>query len=448
MSIKRNVIYITLLVLLSYNSFGQSAPDIDKKTYALYLSQNWDDLIDYSKNNIDLKQTDFFYLRMRLGTAYFENGDYLTAIKHFKKALSFYESSALAKKYLFYSYKYTFQNSLAKSSYKQIQVKNKKDIYPIKNKFFKSIKIETGINLSNSLDINKNRNLLGDYDIYGESKYVGNTNYFHFGLSHDLSDNLSVYHGISSFNIQNDKKFCFPDSDTIIDYNLSQTDYYLNTTYTFKNGLNLSLALHTMSVSFTDHIIEYNPTNYQYIFKESPVKFTDFLLYASVGKYYNKIYWQLGGSFSSINSRKQNQFELDISWLPFGNYKFVPGVKIVSYHESTLLDEPSISEIIFEPHATISLNNSIWINASYTFGDLYNYHENSGYIVYNNPDKTVEKAEAALNFILNKNITLTAKWRYMNRESKSTTYIDEENYIKNSFNFKTYYIIGGITWNL
>ena len=428
------------------SSVAQSYVDVDKKSYDYYVAKDWSGLIKYSKKNIDFNKVDYHYLRMRLGIAYFETGNYLEAIKHFKKALEFNESASLAKEYLFYSYKYTFQNTLAKNVYWYMPVKNKKYITPLENKFIKTVKIEAGINFSDGFNKNQDVYHLGEEDIYSESKFIGNTNYLHFGLAHQLSDEFSINHGISKFSIDNKKKFCLSDSDSIFEYSTLQTDYYLNANYTFTNGMNLYFVLHTLSVSFSEPEMKYEDSEYS--ITKPKTEFTDYLFLAGIGNFYNKFYWQAGISYSKINEYNQTQFDLDISWLPFGNYKFVPGIKFVSYQQAQTNDESSISEIIIEPHVSLTFSKNVWINASYTIGDLYNYHEKNGFIIYNNPDIITKKAEALLNIKINKNLTFYAKYRFMNREDNSITYFTEDEYNINFFNFTTNYIIGGITWIL
>ena len=443
MNKKKIILSVIFFMILNFG-VAQSYSDVDIKSYDYYIAKDWTGLIKYSKSNIDFDEVDYYYLRMRLGSAYFETGNYLKAIKHFKKAVEFNVTDPIAKEYLFYCYKYTFQYTLAKNVYEKMLVKNKKHISPLKNRIFNLAKIEAGINLSENFDKNQDKFNLEEEDIYSETKFIGNTKYFHFGLTHVFSDEFSIYHGISKFNIDNKIKFCLPDGDSIFDYSALQTDYYLNSNYTFPNGLNLYFALHTLSVSFNKPEMKY--ADFEYSISKPKTEFIDYLLLAGIGNFYNKFYWQAGISYSKINQYNQTQLDFDISWLPFGNYKFVPGIKFVSYQQAEKQEEPSISEIIIEPHLSLSFSSSVWIDVSYTIGNLNNYQEKNGFIIYNNPDRITEKAEALINFKINKNLIFYAKYRFMKREDNSIAYFTEDEYIINSFNFTTNYIIGGISW--
>lgn len=447
MRITKSIICVVIIVLLSHSSYGQTTSEVDKTTYNMYLSQEWDSLIRYAKKNIDYKTNDYYYLRMRVGRAYFEKGDFVTAIKHFKKALLFNNSSALAQQYLYYSYKYLFRNTMARNVYNHMLQEVKKNTIPLKTKLIRSVKLEAGLNISDGIEKNIDNDLLIDEAVYGEAKYIGNAKYASVGIVHELSDALLLYHYINAFDIDIKKKFFNYEGDTSIGYNLQQFDYYLNTKYTFKSGLDVTMAIHTMSVSFPDYRMYYNDISNEYIIDKQDVSFTDILLYAGVGKYYKKTYVKIGMGLSQINDIKQSQVELDISWFPFGNYSLVPGVKVVSYSEGAKNGKEAVKRFIIEPHAIISFNNNIWITTSYTFGSLYNYFEKEGGIVYNNPDKVTAKANAEINYKLNKHIIFSIRYTYMNRESNSL-YYEYTDYKESIFDFKTHYIIGGITWDI
>jgi len=76
---------------------------LDKQTYGLYLDKNWKDLVSLGKKGLD-NGFDYFYLRMRIGIAYYELGNYRRAIPHFRKALVFNSKDQYANEYLYYSY--------------------------------------------------------------------------------------------------------------------------------------------------------------------------------------------------------------------------------------------------------------------------------------------------------------------------------------------------------
>ena len=83
-----NFLFFSLL-LFSIKGIAQEKVDyqfIDSITYRYYLEKNWKELVDVSKTGLK-NDIDYYYLRMRTGIAYFEQGNYLKAEKQFKKAL-------------------------------------------------------------------------------------------------------------------------------------------------------------------------------------------------------------------------------------------------------------------------------------------------------------------------------------------------------------------------
>jgi hypothetical protein len=68
---RRIIISIGFLVFVSLRIGAQETVDfntINKETYRLYLAQDWDSVIHLGKHALH-HETDFFYLRMRMGIA-------------------------------------------------------------------------------------------------------------------------------------------------------------------------------------------------------------------------------------------------------------------------------------------------------------------------------------------------------------------------------------------
>ncbi len=102
---KRLIILLVIFPLLLKTGYSQrmSVVEADKLTYDYYLKGQWQQLIKTA--NEALKQgIDFFYLRTRLGIAYYNRGQYRLAIKHFRKALQWYPKDKVILEYLYYSY--------------------------------------------------------------------------------------------------------------------------------------------------------------------------------------------------------------------------------------------------------------------------------------------------------------------------------------------------------
>ena len=80
--------------MLAFNNaaLSQTSKEIeiaDIKTYQNFIDGDWDLLIQ--EGNQALKQgLDFYYLRYRLGVAYYMKKNYIKALKHFEQADFYY----------------------------------------------------------------------------------------------------------------------------------------------------------------------------------------------------------------------------------------------------------------------------------------------------------------------------------------------------------------------
>ena len=94
----RLILAIGCSLILFSGSFAQDAADfktINEKTYRLYTQEKWDSLILLDKQDVVL-EVDYFYLRMRLGIAWYSTKNYRKASTHFEKALAFNQGDPVA----------------------------------------------------------------------------------------------------------------------------------------------------------------------------------------------------------------------------------------------------------------------------------------------------------------------------------------------------------------
>ena len=103
---QRIILISAILIFLSLKAFSQEVMSFryaDSLTFKLYDQKNWNELINTGKEAIS-DGHDYYYMRMRLGIAYYERHNYAQAAKHFKRALEFNADDQTALEYLFYSY--------------------------------------------------------------------------------------------------------------------------------------------------------------------------------------------------------------------------------------------------------------------------------------------------------------------------------------------------------
>ncbi len=84
----RRIVYLLIFLSCCNTGWAQNSVNyktVDEETYRFYMNGNWKDLINSGKNALK-NNIDYYYLRMRIGIAYYETKRYMQAAKHFEKA--------------------------------------------------------------------------------------------------------------------------------------------------------------------------------------------------------------------------------------------------------------------------------------------------------------------------------------------------------------------------
>ena len=79
---------------------------VDMLTYRCYMEKKWDSVIVVGKQALR-QDIDYYYLRVRLGIAYFEKSDYFPSATHLKKARQFNSGDPYVADYLYRALVYT-----------------------------------------------------------------------------------------------------------------------------------------------------------------------------------------------------------------------------------------------------------------------------------------------------------------------------------------------------
>jgi len=158
------VILLIFLFATCKTTFSQNTPNdfktIDATTYQLYMQKDWDSLILVGNEAIKNGE-DYFYLRLRIGIAYYHKENYRKAASHLQKALQFNSVDTTTLEYLYYSYLFSKRDLEARILLSKFPDKLREKIKTKKYKVLDQIYIETGPTFSNNIDKNKQGNLIG-----------------------------------------------------------------------------------------------------------------------------------------------------------------------------------------------------------------------------------------------------------------------------------------------
>ena len=461
-------IVIILILFLSVEKY--KAQDtlntllVEKVSYQLYQEKKWDELIVFSKKAIK-QDFDYYYLRLRVGIAYYEQKKYLLATTHFQKAIVFNSSDDLIKEYLYYCYIYSGRYVDAKI---------------LSNEFGDDLVKKIGINNSSSLDIIEisaggkfpnspqfenthpeklyNIRNLDSADVNStDTARYSNAKYFQLAFGHYVKNRFYLFHAFSNFVQETDhfshgfKTFDLHDppilppgetnhftaSTTKNSYDVTkQIQYYIGATIPFKNNWTVSPAIHFINSSIQSktentvfsksvmhpamqppEIVEvpFNPTLQTTTVKTNSIYMVESF---SVSKRISNLSISLGNTFSNFDKTKRIQTSLSINYAPLGNNRVVLSGEV--HHVYTI--DSAESRVALAPTITLFPTDRIMLTLGYMvdFNDKQkdvhsnNVIEGNGLLINNSTDKTHSRFSAVGNFIIGKHLDLFAVYTYEN----------------------------------
>lgn len=450
------IIIAVFLFFLVVNGMAQdiiNSTIVEQRSYQLYLDKNWSELTKYGNKAIS-KEYDYFYLRMRIGIAYYEQKKHMRAIKHFEKAVEFNSADTLALEYLYYSYVFSGRSNQAKLLTEKFNAALHNKIKPPKNKFINGMYIEGGPLYSNLNDNYKNIDIDGIYNKYGEAAILKNMQYWQFGLKHQLSSKFSIYQGYSNIKLDLTKNIRINNKDTWDNYPLTQHDYYVSFTKQYKH-FSFSPALHLIKVDFTTHYPNFSLTPNEPVFRFRDTSFTNYVTSFSLTKNKGIYTCNLSAGFSQLNGFTQIQTGFALTYYPKANTNFYGTSSLVYLNESNLngsnwresnWNESEASRVIAIQRFGLKLAKKLWAEAGITYGNQRNYYENNAFVVFNTADKILYKYSFYITSSLLKHIELSIRYDYFSRENTYINFNDLYQPQLINVNYQTQSIIGGIKW--
>ncbi len=361
----------------------------DKQTYAHYLQQDWQALINTGKAALK-EGIDFYYLRMRLGIAYYEKGQYRQAIAHFNKALAYNSYNPLAAEYLYYAYKLAGRladANLVYGQYKpQLGQRQVASPYGVISGFYS----EGGLKFLSPAN-----------DEAGPLKYM------HAGAQQQLGGRLSLYHGYMRIS-QNINRYETvnnpgpgPPTTSKTTRKYVQNEYYLRAAVPLVAGLQLTGSLHTQAI--TDSV-RYNNLAFMAGLTAS-IKLFDFS--ATYG-------------LARIKATRQQQVALGITVYP------APGLYLQSVF--THHRDGDRGNTIFLQKTGVRTGANTWLEAYGSFGDMRNVQDMDGFYQYNTPDPLTLRLGLTGIFYLGVRTKLLVGYTYENYEALATNLPYQQHY--------------------
>lgn len=325
--------------------FAQQSTDfktVDSTTYAQYSGQFWDELVQTGENAL-AQNIDYFYLRVRLGAAYFQLKKYREAEVHFNKAYQFNNDDAFLNEYLYFTYikneHFDHAQKLSASFDSTLKARTVGKDLPIS-----LIYTESGGKISN------------DATLYN------NAFYFQFGLGHRLSKYLNFTHAYTNY------------SQNAFYGSVVQHQYYLGLRIPVKKSLTISPSLHYV----TFNLDKSTATNAS-LKSNTQSTTTGMVGSLSLKKSFNNVDFTASYAYSNLNDSVQNQQTINATLYPFANNK-------LSISGNYFLQQRSNQSNIFTAFSlglTYTPSSKFKISASYYSGNLKTNTEENGFVVNN-----------------------------------------------------------------
>jgi tetratricopeptide (TPR) repeat protein len=177
-------IALLLFIAIQANAQELTYKSVDSITYNQFVTHQYSQLLTTGKAAL-VQHIDFYYLRMRLGIAYYEKENYENALPHFRKANAMNPMDTITQEYLYYTYLFSGREEEANLFADKFSFAMQNKIH-YKKKSIDMIAIGTGFSLTNNISDNQNKNIVGTENIYGQAMYQGGISYGNFYLQHTL----------------------------------------------------------------------------------------------------------------------------------------------------------------------------------------------------------------------------------------------------------------------
>ena len=435
------IIFIgAIMQFTSLNSSAQnqkiSFREVDQTSYFLYTAENWDSLISYCNFALD-NNHDYFYLRLRLGIAYYNKANYLKATTHLLKAEKFNKNNPVTQEYLQLSYLYS--NRLLEAN-----------TFAKKQKIIESINLETGPIFSNNVKLNKSNNLFsrGQGVIYGEQDLNDRKYYTQLGIKLAPAKRVSLYIGYNNLIISKIKQIqYFPTGPQGIlprkvehDYKLYQNGVYAAANVLVAQGLILNPAIHYLKVNYTTIYSNFPPEQGEaFSISEQKTSLNNIVLSMALNKTISVFNVGIFGSYSDLNYKEQYHAGGSFSWFPRGNLDLYTTSKLVFAWED------GANRTVYDQLVGFKAATRLWLEGSVTFGKILNYNENNAYVVYNSGDKINFRTSANIIVPLDSHIELSLRYHFVQFESEWFRQSVSGTEIINT-EYNNHLLIGGIKW--
>ncbi len=438
----RRLILTFIVVLFAGYLYGQDTlnyPVIDKYTYQYYTNNQWDKLIKLGKQSLH-KNIDFYYLQVRMGIAYFETKRYLKAIKFLENAYKIDNNNPIVQETLYWAYIYSFMYNDAARLYDNINdaVKSKIDFT---QHFIQTMTLHYSFGNNQNFNKLSDEVLLSENTLHAERTLMKNEYAFLIDLLQPVGKGIFISHNLSLFNINYQKTISdFLHNDLIVDLKTSQKQYYIQTA--------IPLGKRWILLPAASLLWGYNQ-DYGLVFSNKPNMppsrmqvinnhFTNFIFSSTINKTWVRWGNQLNVSINNFDTKEKLQLGNRVNIFPFQNKK------IMLSTDFQFKPDTNRTLTIVKTFSLATHFKYYSIYGFYTLGNIHNFSEMNGSIVYNQKETVTSQFGVGISFYfkklqINANIIQQRYLDYFGKNVSGTI-------TSKDYKFNVLLIKGGLLW--
>lgn len=441
--LKSGFIFCLLCSLFMTTPFSgranDSISDYESFTLRLYNEQKWDSLLVVGEEAIN-KGYDYFYMRVRVGRAAFENQRFVRAARHLEKALEFNSTDEYASTLLYKAYHYSNRKNEARLLLGKIPEEQSKRIG--KSDYLPTLHFEAGPAFTNHVQ-KYEENKQQRPGLYSEVYLNRNSQFLQAGIAQPIGHRFMIHAETAVLNFNKRRIVNIAGIDSLSgDYKVSEWELYLSPDVILGKHLSIRPAFRLIQVSLTNPLSSEDTAVQKLIGPANMLHYND---YAAGGEitWNNPFFFIAAGAWRiHIDQNDYNQVSGTFFLMPFGNLNL--------YSSSTLNQQISrnTSKYNFSQMIGGKIFPKLWGEAFYTWGDLSNSAELNARVVYNAYDVTTGRAGSRLIVNVNDYLKLSISYQVFFREGTELFYGLSGKSTIYSYNYINQSITGGITWNL
>lgn len=372
-------IFILMGLLLGVGSIRLHAQSLsyaqsDRETYSLYMQGKWEELIEKGKQALK-NRIDYYYLRVRMGVAYYYLGKYKLAIRHLRKAYNTNPDDPFVNQYLAYSYLAMGDLERAYSHFKRLpeHVRSKiplfkSGVYRTDFNFLMFINPDYSTQSEQVVSpVQLDRNAFGGYIGYGAS----------------LSENVYLY------------QMGYVQRTVITNFDTLPPDASQSTPSggMGPGGMGPRNAILSTDSTTEPALYEYPATLYHTrllsVFRILTGAHTSLVLHNNLGYYEDRLFFSLGTNF--LYEFTPATLGIRADYLLFGTSTYLIGAMLVIHPfmndrfyiriEPVWAISDTFNDLIVRTEAGFRIGR-VYLSAGYYYGTISSYLEDNGYFVY------------------------------------------------------------------